>query len=300
MITPGIPELNGTFGRDGTVAFEASALGGPVARLEAGGSTAVVALQGAQVLSWIAGGAERLWLSPVSRLDAGRAVRGGIPICWPWFGPHPVDSTKPAHGFVRTRLWTVVAAAAEGNSASLTLETATRAADRTLWRHVASARLTITLARSLSLTLQTTNAGGEAIQVTQALHTYFRIGDIAAVEIEGLDGVPYVDKMDGGARKLQAGVISIDREVDRIYVGDTSQIALRSAAAEGLMRIESRGSRSAVIWNPWMEKAIRLGDMGPPGSYRQMICVETANAGDDAVTIPPGGTHTLAVAYHIA
>ncbi len=289
--------LERTFGRPGRLAFVASPLGGKVAQLTAGVDVATVALQGAQVLGWTQAGRELLWLSPVARLGTGRAVRGGIPVCWPWFGPHPADASKPAHGFVRTRDWDVVAVEAEASSGAVTigLSTRTRAEDHALWPHDAEARLTVTLSDRLTLALETRNTGTSPFVLTQALHSYFRVADITAARIEGLDGQTYLDKLDGDARKRQTGAIAIDREVDRIYLGDTGQITLHEGRHS--LAIESQGSASAVVWNPWIEKTQRLGDMGAPDAYRQMLCIETTNAGDDVIQLAPGACHRLTVTY---
>lgn len=288
--------LQSAFARDGAVALEASPLGGIVARLTTGNNSAVVALQGAQVLSWRHGPREMLWLSPVARLGTGRAVRGGIPVCWPWFGPHPSDETKPAHGFVRTRTWRVTATQSRLDAAVLKLVYATGPDDRALWPHAAEIELTVTLGASLSLRLETRNLGATPFEMTQALHTYFRIGDISDVVVEGLVGRTYIDKLADNARCVEAGIVTFGAEVDRIYHGDTSAITLVEAQTRRL-QIASTGSRSTVVWNPWLEKTARLGDMGAANAFRRMVCIETTNAGDDVITVAGGGAHALGVDY---
>lgn len=278
------------------VTFEASPLGGIVARLRAGSNEAVVALQGAQVLSWRHDGREMLWLSPVSRLGTGKAVRGGIPVCWPWFGPHPDDAAKPAHGFVRTATWGVALTQASSSEAAIVLQ---YRGQRFTQPQEPELRLRVALSEELNLALTTDNVGPAPFTMTAALHTYFAVSNIGAIAVEGLDGRTFVDKLDRDQRKTQAGAITIDQEVDRIYLGDTSGISLLDRTAGRRLRIESRGSRSAVVWNPWVEKTRRLGDMGAPDAYRRMLCIETANAGDDAVTVPPNGQHVLAARYRV-
>lgn len=281
------------------LAFEASPLGGTVARLTHGKAEVLVALHGAQVLNWVIEGKGLLWLSPVARIRAGKGLRGGIPVCWPWFADHPDDPDKPAHGFVRKRPWHVAGTSATLDAVSVTLATATTDADRPLWPHRAELALMVRLGSALVLQLETRNIGTMPFQLTEALHTYFRVSDIADVAVTGLDGRGYLDKLDGFARKAQAGPITIAGEVDRIYLGDVSSIALEDRGFGRKIRIASTGSRSAVVWNPWTAKTARLGDMGSPGAFRQMLCIETANAGDDAVTLAPGQTHVLGVTYSI-
>ncbi|MEZ5818321.1 MAG: D-hexose-6-phosphate mutarotase [Hyphomicrobiaceae bacterium] len=284
----------------GRLDFEESALGGPVARLTHGGFQALVALHGAQVLNWTHDGRGLLWLSPIARIRDGKGIRGGIPVCWPWFADHPTDPNKPAHGFVRHRAWSVVATHATSDGVSLSLATATTDGDREMWPHSAEALVTVTLGEALTVALKTRNTGPNPFPLTEALHTYFRVSDIMNVSVTGLEGRVYLDKLDRFARKSQAGPILVAEEVDRIYLGDTSRIVLHDSGSERVLVIEGSGSASAVVWNPWTAKTARLGDMGSPDAFRQMICIETANAGDDIVTIGPGETHTLGVTYRLA
>ena len=279
--------------------FEASPLGGPIARLSHGSAQALVALHGAQVLNWVLDGVGLLWLSPIARIRAGKGIRGGIPVCWPWFADHPTDPSKPAHGFVRHRAWDVAATSATPAAVSITLATRVSEREQALWPHHAELRLTVRLGTGLSLALETHNTGLAAFPLTEALHTYFRVSDIDSVSVTGLDGCSYLDKLDGFARKTQTGAITIPAEVDRIYLGDTGRVILNDRGHSRRISIESSGSRSAVVWNPWTAKTARLGDMGSPDAFRQMVCVETANAGDDIVALAPGATHTLGVTYGI-
>lgn len=283
----------------GRVDLEMSPLGGPVARLSRGHDQVLVAIHGAQVLNWTHAGSGLLWLSPVARIRDGKGIRGGIPVCWPWFADHPADPTKPAHGFVRQRPWQLASSQATDEHVSVSLVTATTDADRKLWPHQAEARLTVTLADALSVSLHTRNTGGDAFPLTEALHTYFRVSDIANASVLGLEGLPYLDKLDGFARKTQSGAITVAQEVDRIYLGDAASITLVDDRAARRIIITGSGSRSVVVWNPWTEKTARLGDMGSPDAFRQMLCIETGNAGDDTITLAPGESHTLTATYRL-
>ncbi len=287
------------FGVSNRIAFGASPLGGPVVRLTHGPQQVLVALHGAHVLNWTDNGEGLLWLSPVARIKAGKGIRGGIPVCWPWFGDHPTDPSKPAHGFVRHRSWDVIAATAETAAVSMTFVQTTEVSDGEAWPHQAEVRLTVTLGAGLSLALATHNTGTAPLPLTQALHTYFRVSDIAQVGVTGLEGRAYLDKLQGFGRRVQEGTITFAEEVDRIYVGDTSRIEMADKLAKRAIRIESTGSRSAVVWNPWVEKTARLGDMGSAQAFRQMLCIETANAGDDVVTLAAGERHVLGASYNL-
>lgn len=286
--------LQERFGRPGVILFEAGALGGVVAVLRAGDGVCVVALQGAQVLSWIPQPAEPdvLWLSPMSKLGTGKALRGGIPVCWPWFGPY-TDATAglPAHGFVRTAAWTVESTSATQDRTALTLGVALTEQQQTIAGHL-SATLRVTLGTELELYLTTANAGTTPVTISEALHSYFAVGDIENAYVTGLDGRSYLDQLTG-LEAVQNGPVTFDRETDRIYWDTSGSLAVGDKTVKRAIGIASAGSASTVVWNPWLEKSARLGDM-PPGSHRHMLCVETANAGPrSAVVIAPGQTHTL-------
>ena len=293
LIDAGYQALEARWGRAPGVTF-AEQFGGPVAILEAAGSTAVVALQGAQVLCWqrAADPAEVLWLSPVAKLGTGKAVRGGIPVCWPWFGPHPGDPAKPSHGFVRTAMWRVSGSAASASRARLVLNFDTAAADPALWPFHAQAEIDITVGDTLTVALSTDNLGPSPFDLTQALHTYLAVGGIAEVSITGLAGRRYIDQLSTGTRPVQAGAIHIDREIDRIYQASSGDVIVTDRSLGREIRVSKSGSLSTVVWNPGPGKAQQLGDMGEDG-YRRMLCIETANAGDDVVTLASRARHRL-------
>lgn len=286
--------LTARWGRVPGVSF-AQMFGGTVAVLESPFSRAIVALQGAHVLSWQAAGdaTDVLWLSPMARLGAAKAVRGGIPVCWPWFGPHPSDASKPAHGIVRARPWHVTGSAASEKYARLVLafETAGSAGDP--WPHRAKAEIEITAGETLTVALTTDNLGPEAFVLTEALHTYLRIGDIARVTVEGLTSRTYVDQLQGGARRLQgAELFAFAAETDRVYLDTPDIVTVRDDALAREIRIAKTGSQSTVVWNPWIEKGNRLGDLGADG-YQRMLCIETANVFDNVVSLEPRARHRM-------
>lgn len=292
--------LAARFGVGNRVAVALGALGGPVVRLVGAGSVAEIALQGAQVLDWTPDGASPvLWLSPTARLGTSQPVRGGVPVCWPWFGPHPTDAAKPAHGFVRTRTWEILSSRADADVSEIVLATRTGESDHALWPHSAAVELTVRAGVALSLEIATRNTGAEPFRLTQALHTYFSISDISTVHIEGFDGLTYIDKTDGNARKHWSGPIRFASEVDRIYLGHAGDTVIHDGTSGRRIIVGKSGSRSSVVWNPWDEKCRRLGDMGPAG-YRTMVCVETANAGDDVVMLAPNGRHVLSATIRCA
>lgn len=289
------------FAISGELAFTTNPQGTRLIEIENASARATLALQGAQLLDWRpVGQAPVLWLSPGAHYREDKAVRGGIPVCWPWFGPHPSDPALPAHGFARTRSWQVTGSEKLADSTRVTLCLDATEIDPALWPHRALLSLEVTVGTELRLELTTENRGDTALTLSQALHSYLAVGDIAAVKVEGLEGAAYIDQLQDARRLRQGGPVVFETEVDRIYLGACPELQLLDEALGRRLRIAQSGSASTVVWNPWGYKAVRLGDMGPAESYRQMLCLETANAADDAVTIPPGGTHCLSVEFSVS
>lgn len=289
--------LNEKFSIPGSVAFLREAHGAVVARVTNPQGAATLARQGAQVLTWApAGQPPVVWLSPDARFTAGKSLRGGIPVCWPWFGAHPADATKPAHGFARNLDWKMVETTRLRDATRATLRFVPEEAQHALWPHGAELTLAVTVGERLRLELTTRNTGTDAFTLTQALHTYFHVGDIGAVRVDGLSGKTYVDRLAGDARIRQEGPVTVAGEVDRIYLDCPGDTVIVDEALKRRIRISKQGSSSYVVWNPWAEKGAKFGDMGENG-YRRMLCVETTNAWDDVVSVAPGATHTLVTEY---
>ncbi len=295
-----LASLNQRFAIAGAIEFTTGAHGAAVARIGTPGGSAELAIQGAQLLHWTPRGqAQVVWLSPAARFAPGKSLRGGVPVCWPWFGAHPDDPAKPAHGFARNLDWQVLETSLDSGTPRITLGYTPGAAQQALWPHQAELRLTIRVGAQLELALTTRNTGTTAFTLTQALHTYFHIGDIAQVHVEGLEGKTYVDKLRNDARVVQDGAVRMDQEVDRIYLGCPEDAVIVDEALGRRIRVSKTGSRSCVVWNPWTEKAAKLGDLGEDG-YRRMLCVETTNAADDSVSLAPGATHTLGTVISVS
>jgi D-hexose-6-phosphate mutarotase len=161
----------------------------------------------------------------------------------------------------------------------------------------------MTIGEVLDVELVTTNTGTLPFTITEALHTYFRIGDIGAIEVLGLDGTAYADSADGSKRKKQAGAVHFNREVDRVFLNTAAACSIVDSSLKRRIDISKSGSHSTVVWNPWSQKAGQLADLGSAtsdeGSWRQMVCIESANALDNALTLAPGQSHGLAVQYRV-
>jgi glucose-6-phosphate 1-epimerase len=292
--------LNRQHGIPGQVQFKSGPGGLTVAEVGNPAGSATIALQGAHVMTWAPAGEHPvIWLSPFAKFAPGKSIRGGVPVCWPWFGPHPKEPTFPGHGYARTVPWEVVKTESLAGAATrLTFRLLVSDATRVQWPHATELTLVATVGRTLAIDLVTRNNGLAPVTVGDALHTYFEVGDVRNVGITGLEGCSYLDKVDGGKRKTQTGVVTIAGEVDRIYLGSTADCLINDPDHKRRIRVSKRGSRSTVVWNPWTEKAAKMGDFGEDG-YLKMVCVESTNAAEDVVSVAPGGSHTLAVVYGV-
>lgn len=240
-----------------------------------------------------------LFVSDRAFYEDGKAIKGGIPVCWPWFGPDPEDQGRPAHGFVRNRQWQISGSESLDNGATkITLGLSDDDTTRALWPHPFRLDIEITVGDSLRVELVTHNTGSDSISISQALHTYFRVGDISQVSVLGLDGTDYLDKAGDSARKTQAGPVTISCEVDRIYLDVPGELSIDDRSLDRKIRIGSSGCSTAVVWNPWLEIATAMADLGDT-DYQRMLCVETANAGPETVEVAAGDHYRLGVEYTI-
>jgi len=257
-----------------------------------------VALQGAQVLDWTPAGESTpvIWVSDAAVYQTGKGVRGGVPVCWPWFGAG--EAGKPAHGFVRTKLWSVEASGVSDAGVWLRLVTQDDDASRALWDNAFKLSLTVTLGASLAINLTTENTGDRDFTIAEALHTYFAIGDVDTASVSGLDGVRYLDKVLDLSEHTQAGAVAIVGEVDRVYLNTTSETAIVDATLGRDIVICKANSTATVVWNPGAEKEKGFADMNT-GDYRKMLCVESGTAGGDVVKVAAGSSHTLSVDYAV-
>ena len=263
--------------------------------------TAIVALHGAQVLSWVPiGHRDVLWLSPNAQLAPGAAIRGGVPICWPWFGKQGMPEGAMQHGPVRNRPWEVASVQAdstEGISLTLVPCRATNP-DDPLTRFAAHLPLTlqIDLGETLVQTLATRNQGPQPFALTQALHSYFAVQDASQVLVPELAGLYYDDKLSGATQQLQQGPFVLARACDRIYqqpgTAPARHYTLEDRAWQRRIHITAQGSQSLVVWNPGLEQARTMADV-PDAEWCNFLCLEAANAGPDVVLLRPGAQHRL-------
>ena len=287
-----IDALNDQFGIDGRIRFE-SGENGFVRATISGAAQGEIYLHGAHVTKFQPNDhSDILWLSPDAVFRADKAIRGGIPVCWPWFGPHPSNNELPQHGFARTQDWSVTNSAVRTDGAlSLTLNLTDNETTLRVWPHQFELSLTAVFGDTLTVELTATNCDPQDLTVGAALHSYFRIDDIHHTQLTGLDGNRYLDQLDQ-KMKQQHGPVTFSREVDRIYLETEGAVGITNDTGEQSVRVEAFGSRSTVIWNPWTDKAQRMSDF-PDTGFRSMVCIETANAGGDERVIQPSESHRL-------
>ena len=263
-------------------------------------ATATVCLQGAHLVTWRPKDQALpvVWVSEAARFAPGKSIRGGVPVCWPWFGPHATEGAFPAHGFARIVPWQVTAAETLDDGATrVKLVLLQNEQTRVQFPHACRLELVLTVGAALDASLVTTNLDTETLSIGEALHTYFQIGDIGQAHVLGLDGCTYVDKVDGGARKRQDGPVVFAGETDRVYVDTEARCVIEDPVLGRRILIDKSGSRSTVVWTPWQEKAEKMGDLGPNEGWRRMVCVESGNALDNVVRLAPGEAHVLGVSY---
>jgi len=294
-----IETLNSRFSHAGYVTFKEGPNGFPIALITTPHATAAITPYGAQLLSYTFASEpnDLLFLSEKAIFKEGTPIRGGVPICWPWFGPDPEGKGRSDHGLARTRMWNVVSTyLLKDHECSISFELIDTPETYALWPHRFRLILKVTIGKSLTMELTTQNRDETPFEITQALHTYFTIGDISRTKITGLEKFTYIDKTDESREKRENNPIIIEAETDRVYPTDGGNIAIEDSALTRDIGIVSQGSHTAVVWNPWILVCDQKADLARD-DYKKMVCVETANAGDDLVTLLPGKSHSLNVIY---
>ena len=267
--------------------------GFPVLEVKTSVSEATIALHGAQVLTWtLIGHPPVLYVSPKAKMTEGIPLRGGIPICWPWFNEHPEDSTLPKHGFARNRFWELVSGEALGKEATLVFKLCSDKETKQMFPYDFELTATIRVSDKLRVKLNMKNTGEEIYRVSSALHTYLSVGNIERIQLEGVKGSHYMDQLsDQTEAQYQEKNLQIKEEVDRIYQS-MSSVLVRDLDRHRSVFVDKAGSRSTVIWNPWKEKSKSLSDL-PDKGYLEFVCVECANAGTDKPTLRPNSSHNV-------
>lgn len=289
------------------ISFNEKNAGITVATLSNRYGTAEISLYGAHILSYTPEGEENvLFMSSASAFETGKPIRGGIPVCFPWFGPRFDNPTLPQHGFARTSTWKIVSFEDAPEGSTLALGLTDTEESRKLWPYRFAVALAVSVGERLTVTLSVTNTGDEPFSFTDALHTYFRIPNIGTARVAGLTGTEFYDRVGAGApaaggepwpKKKEAGAIAFTGETDRVYLSDNDRKIESVGAGSGgtagkgfkSVTVRSEGFPDSVVWNPGETKGEAIADLGS-GEWRKFVCVETGAVFTHAVTVEPGTT----------
>ena len=294
-------DLNKKFAINDLLHFEENSSGIIVAEITSQFSKVTVSTYGAQVLSYLPQGEveDVLFLSEKAIYGQGKAIRGGIPVCWPCFSDDDSGFDLPAHGFARNQVWQVIATKlSEDGSVTISLALGHTDATMAIWPYEFSLVLEVVINDSLEIVLTTKNLSQESFTITQALHTYFNIRDIDDIEIVGLDKLQYLDKLTDFSEKPQQGHVQVAGEIDRVYLTPPPTVNLTKTGFARDIVITSAGTDTLVVWNPGKEITSLLSDIDAT-AYKNFICIETANAVVDKVLIGAGGYYSISAKYHV-
>jgi N-acetylglucosamine-6-phosphate deacetylase len=285
-----------------SVRLEVGRGGLPVLRVDGPAARAEIYLHGATVTDWTPrGGGPVLRVSSASRFARDAAIRGGVPICFPWFGARTGHPESPSHGFARLSEWLLVGADDDGEDVTVRLRlTDHDATGASAWPHPFEAVYTVVVGSRLSLSLQVTNRGDDVMVIEEALHTYLDVRDIRATEVTGLEGAAFYDRL-AGAEPVpgEPGAVRFGGETDRIYLDTRATTVVRDVETGRSVVVGKGGSETTVVWNPWIDKAAELPDLGDD-EWQRMVCVEVSNVRDAAVRIVPGGSHTMTATFEVS
>lgn len=295
-------KLQANFGIDGMVQVTAGQGGLPRIQITNPHAQAEIYLAGAYLTHYQPVGQQPvLFLSKNSYFEAGKPLRGGVPICWPWFGLHHAKPQElPLHGFARLMEWTLVAVGEKPDGSTLVeLRLQSKPETRTQWPHDFEMYYTVTVGKQLICELTLNNPSNQEITFEEALHTYLRVSDVRQIQIRGLEGAVFVDKTQQMVRKVQPQEpLTITGKVDRVYVSHTAVCEVYDPAWQRTLRISKEHSNTTVVWNPWVENAKTMPDFGDD-EWVDMVCIESANALDNPVKLPGGQRHTIRASVEV-
>ncbi len=294
-----IEQLNTDYGITDKVEFVEGQGGFPRLKIKNDYALATISLYAGQVLSFqpVNQTQDMMFLSSKAYHQEGKAIKGGAPVCWPWFGPDPEAKGRSSHGFVRNRLWQMrEVVSTQDGATKVTMGVVDTPETRQIWDYAFDLAIVITVGSSLNIDLITRNTGEEPFSITQALHSYFQVGDINSVRVLGLDNKTYIDKVDERKQKTQTGAVTFSEECDRIYLDVPSELFIEDTALERKIKITATNSKTAIVWNPWAEISANMADLGDE-DYKNFVCVETANAANEVIEIAAGNEYKMTANY---
>ena len=293
-----IEQLNADYGIADKAKFVEGKGGFPVIEINNEHARAVISLYAGQVLSFQpVGQKELMFVSNNAYFQSGKAIKGGAPVCWPWFGPDPEGKGRPNHGFVRNRLWDMRSLiSTQDGSTQVIMGLVDTPETRSIWNYSFDLAIAITVGSSLTIELITRNTGQQPFEITQALHSYFSVGDITQVQVLGLEDKSYIDKVDDGKQKTQTGAVTFTQECDRIYLDVPSELIIDDSAWDRQIKVTATNSKTAIVWNPWSEISVNMADLSDK-DYQSFVCVETANAANEIIQISPDNEYKMTANY---
>ena len=296
-----IEQLNADYGIADKVKFVEGTGGFPLIEVSNEYAQAKISVYAGHILSFkpVEQAEDVIFLSSKVNYQLGKAIRGGTPICWPWFGPDPEVKGRPNHGFVRNRMWQMrdVFSTPDGET-KITMGLVDTPETREIWDYSFDLAIAITVGRVLTVELITRNTGEQAFKITQALHTYFQIGDINQVTVLGLKDREYLDKVDSGKQKTQTDEVTFAGECDRIYLNVQPELVIDDRALNRKIKVRATNSKTAIVWNPGAEISTKMADLGDQ-DYENFVCVETANAANEVIEVGAGGEYILTAQYAV-
>ncbi len=288
-------ELNKRFGLNGAVRFDDGPGGLTRATIATDKATAEIYLQGAHVAQWQpqTAGHPVLFLSPKSQFTPGKPIRGGVPLVFPWFAERKGGLPGGMHGFARTLPWEVVAAEQRPEAVALSFKLLPSQTTRDLGFDHFVLMYEVVVGETLSLALEVENLGDTPLIFEEALHAYYSVDEVQQIEVSAVGDTDYLDRAHQAVRKhAPAGAIRFTGETDQLHLNTQSAVTISDPAWQRRIVIEKRGSNSTVVWNPSQTKASALADLGAE-AWPHFVCVEPANAAENAVTLAPGAVHTM-------
>lgn len=291
-----LSELNKKFSLPGVVNFEKQTNDIIDLTVSNQYADARVCLYGAQITSFRPKNQpDILWMSSESNFEVGKAIRGGIPVCFPWFGHHKTDDMNPQHGFGRLMLWDLTETAVMSNEETLIrLHLCSSDATKSYWPHEFIAEIIILIGKTLKATLKVKNTSSIHFEYTCALHTYYNISDIKEISIDGLGGSNYYKHNEPGDFLQATSKLEIHQLEDRHYYNTQAACIIEDPIFQRKIHVAKSGSKVTTVWNPWIEGCSKMGDM-PDDAYKTFVCVEAVNSFDDTIVLKPGISHETSV-----
>lgn len=293
--------LNVKFGIEGVCSFEAGENDLIFLNIANKYADAKICLYGAHITSFKPHGSkEMLWMSPESYFEVGKPIRGGIPVCFPWFGPHKTDPQKPQHGFGRLFYWDVTETAVKPNGETrVKLNLCTSEATKTYWPHDFCAELMISIGKTLEVTLKVTNTSDLAFDYSCALHTYYYLSDIKNIIISGLEGANYHNHLEPGILVQESSKLKIHQHETRHYHETEAACIIEDPGFNRKISVAKSGSKITTVWNPWAEACAGISDL-PDDAYTNFICIEAVNSFENTITLQPKGSHETSAMIGLA